>query len=98
MKLFFATLLGVVWSYANNTLEEIKAANEAHDTPRAINKAVTLAATGLGVVGIVALIVALLYTLRRAIFAIVAPVLMIVVLAKSYAINHPNTSTPTGPV
>lgn len=98
MKKLFAVVLSVVLGYINGTFEEIAEAIEAKDAPRAVKKVVTLSAIGLGVVGFLALILAVLYAGRKAIFAVVAPVAMVAMLVKSYQLNHPSTSTPTGPV
>lgn len=94
MKQLFVVFLSSI----NGTFEEISAAIADGDKPRAVKKAVTLLAAGLGVVGFLALILALLYAGRKAIFAVVAPIIMVVVLVKSYQFNHPSTSTPSQPV
>lgn len=95
-------LLTVIWGIAlgriEGTFEEIAAAIEKRDKPRAIKNIVTLLAVGLGVVGFLALILALLYASREAILAVVAPIGIIAVFIKSYQLNHPSASTTTGPV
>lgn len=98
LRSLYTVILGVVLGYINGTFEEIAAAIEARDAPRAIKKVVTLSAIGLGVVGFLALILAVLYAGRKAILAVVAPIAMVAVLFKSYQLNHPSASTPTGPV
>lgn len=97
MKKFFETICGVICGYISGTFEEIAEAIEAKDAPRAIKKAITILVIGLCVLGFLALILAFLYASRKAIFAVVAPVIMIVVLVKSYQLNHPGTdeSPPT---
>lgn len=95
MKNLYTVILGIVLGYINGTFEEIAEAIGARDAPRAIEKVVTLSAIGLGVVGFLALILALLYAGRKAIFAVVAPIAMVAVLFKSYQLNHPSASTPT---
>lgn len=90
MKQFLAAVLSSI----NGAFEEISAAIEAGDMPHAIKKALTLFVTGLGVVGFLALILALLYAGRKAILAVVIPIVIIVVLVKSYQLNHPSASTP----
>lgn len=98
MKNLFVVILGVALGYIEGTFEEIAEAIETRDKPRAIKNIVTLLSVGLGVVGFSALILAVLYAGRKAIFAVVAPIAMVVVLFKSYQLNHPSASTPTGPV
>lgn len=94
MKHFFRIVVDNIYS----TVKEIADAIVAGDKPRAVKKAVTLSVAGLGVVGFLALILALLYAGRKVIFAVVTPIIMVVVLIKSYQLNHPGTSMPTGPV
>lgn len=94
MNIFFAIII----DYLNGAFDEIAEAIEAGDTSRAIKKAATLLVNGLCVVGFFALVIAMLYAGRKAIFAVIAPIAMIVVLAKSYRLNHPSTSTPVMPV
>jgi len=96
MKKFFAAILDVVLGYINGTFEEIAEAIRDGDKSRAVKKTVTLLAVGLGIVGFLALILALLYAGREAILAVVAPIGIIAVFVKSYQLNHP--STPAGPV
>lgn len=86
----------MILGYVNSILEEIAAEIENKDMSRAIKKAVNLLAAGLGLVGLLALILALLYAGRKAIIAVVGPIIMAIVLVKSYQLNHP--STPTEPV
>lgn len=95
MKNLLTVIWGVTLGYIEGTLEEIAAAIERRDKPRAIKNIVTLLAVGLGVVGFLALILALLYAGREAIFAVVVPIGMAAVFIKSYQLNHP--SKPTGP-
>lgn len=98
MKKIFSLLWGILVGYVSGTLEEIAKAMEAEDRPHAINRAVTLVAAGLGVVGFLALAVSLIYAARRAIFTVVAPVALVTVLVKSYQVNHPSISAPPQPV
>lgn len=91
MKNLLTVIWGVVLGYIEGTLEEIAEAIEARDKARAIKNIVTLLAIGLGVVGFLALILALLYAGREAIFAVVGPVAIAAVLIKSYQLNHPRT-------
>lgn len=93
MQKFAEWLLG----YLNGSVEEIVEAIEDKDTSRAIKKAVTLLIAALGVVGFLALILALLYAGRKAIIAVVGPIVMALLLFKSYQANHP-TSALAGPV
>lgn len=90
MKQFLTAILSSI----NGTFEEIFAAIADGDKPRAVKKAITLLAVGLGVVGFLTLILVLLYAGRKAIFAVAAPIAIVVVLVKSYQLNHPSTSTP----
>lgn len=83
----------VIFDFINSIFEDIAEALKAGDTPRAIKKAVNLLAAGLGLVGFLALILALLYAGRKAIIAVVGPIIMAIVLVKSYQLNHPSTST-----
>lgn len=81
----------VIFDFINSIFEDIAEALKAGDTPRAIKKAVNLLAAGLGLVGLLALILALLYAGRKAIIAVVGPIIMAIVLVKSYQLNHPST-------
>lgn len=96
MKNLLTVIWGVTLGYIEGTLEEIAEAIAARDKPRAIKNIVTLLAVGLGVVGFLALILALLYAGREAIFAVVVPIGIVAVFIKSYQLNHP--SKPTGPI
>ena len=97
MKKFFTVIWGAVLSYTEATFEGIAEAIEARDKPRAIKNIVTLLAVGLSVIGSLALLLALLYASREAIFAVVAPIGLVAVFIKSYQLNHPS-DTPTEPV
>jgi len=98
LKKFFAAILDVVLGYINGTFEEIAEAIRGRDRPRAVKKTVTLFAIGLGAVGFLALILALLYAGREAILAVVAPIGIIAVFVKSYQLNHPTADTPAGTI
>ena len=98
MKKFLIVILDTIQGYIHGTLEEIAEALEAKDKPCAIKKAATLSAAGLGVVGFLALLLALLYAGRKAIFAVVAPIGLVAVLVKSYQLNHPGANTPPQPI
>lgn len=93
LKQFMAAVLSSI----NGAFEEISAAIEAGDRPRVVKKAAILFAAGLGVVGFLALILALLYAGRQAILAVVVPIVIVVVLVKSYQLNHPSANTPPQP-
>lgn len=94
MKSLFSAILDAALCYITGTFEEVAAALQDRDKPRAIRKAVTFSAAALGVVGFLALVLALLYAGRKAIFAVVAPIVMIAVLVRSYQLNHPSVSAP----
>lgn len=95
------TLLTVIWrtvlGYIEAAFEEIAEAIEARDRPRAIKRAVNLTGMGLGVIGSLALLLALLYAGREAILAVVAPIGLVSVFIKSYQLNHPSNA-PTEPI
>lgn len=94
MNKFFIVVIG----YISGIFEEIAEAIEAGNTSHAIKKAITLLVDALCVVGFFVLLLAVLYAGRKAIFAVIAPIVMIVVLVKSYRLNHPGTSIPDTPV
>lgn len=94
MKKFFTVVLGIVFGYVSSTFEEIAEAIEVDDKPAAIKKIVTLLVAVLGLVGFFALVIASLYAGREAIFAVAGPIVMLAVIAKSYALNHPTANGP----
>lgn len=96
MKRLLFAIYYTILNYINGTFEEIAEAIEDDDKPTAIRKSITLLVAALGVVGIFALIIALLYAGREVVLAVVAPIILIAVFVKSYQLNHP--SAPTTPV
>lgn len=97
MKKLFAVICGVVCGYINGTFEEIAEAIEAQNMSRAIKKAITILISASCVVGFLALILAFLYASRKAIFALVAPFVVVVVLVKSYLANNSDNGTQPPP-
>lgn len=98
MNEFVRAIYSAASAYISSAFKEIAEAIAAKNRSRAVKKVVTLSAVGLGVVGFLALILALLYVGRKAIFSVVVPVAIIAVLIASYRANYPSASTPTGPV
>lgn len=97
MKKLKSAFQELVLDKIDRILEEIAESMEAHMYKLVAQQILLLLAAGVSVVGLLALVLGLLYAARKVIFAVVAPVLMVIVLVASYRANHPTTNVSTRP-
>lgn len=83
-------LMKILGTCIGNVLAEIAEAIEDRDYSYAVKRALVLLATGLGIIGLFAALMALLYTGRKMILAVVSPILIVALLIASYRANYPS--------